>query len=326
MPLSAWRVGWTRLVSRVQARPGPEVDPEAGSGEPGMPDGRGRTGLPAGPVGTPPLPSMGAGLRQGLRGEAGSLCELRLGKVEKRVRRTEEARVAGAPQRVAVLVMDLAVHDVPAPSAGLGRGAGLGVRREAEARPGVHLADRDALQPLERDAEQDEVDVGIDRRGQVPPLALQDERTQRRGIGAIGVDRLHRREGGEMAEAVPEGDAALPAVGMILAEVGDDGRERRVEVDPADLSMGEDALGREDRLGQRGEVEDRVAGDGDGRGDKRGMTGPADLAPLAALDTQHRAGDAPLRHRLLGQRPRGLEAHAPPSSAKRWSAPCSCQT
>src|SRR5690349_8673226 len=111
--------------------------------------------------------------------------------------------MACALQRRAILVMHLARQHALAPGAIFGGGRCRWVRRPGKAWTRIHLPDRLALEPLERDAEEDEVDVGIDRRPR-RPLMLQHEGAQLLGIGAIGVDREHAGERRLVAKALAE--------------------------------------------------------------------------------------------------------------------------
>src|SRR5690348_11883504 len=93
-------------------------------------------------------------------------------------------------------------------------------RSIAEPWPERPAGQRLAGDALNRDTEEDEIDVRVNGRT-VPPLALEDERTQARRIVAISVDRLDRREEGAMDEAVPEAQPALGClVDIVLTQVG----------------------------------------------------------------------------------------------------------
>jgi hypothetical protein len=136
-----------------------------------------------------------------------------------------------AAERRAILVMDLALEDPAAPAARLGRDRRPRRRPVAEARRQRPVRERRAGDPLDRDPEQDEVDVGIDGRAG-PPLALQDEGPEPRRVAAIGVDRLDRGEEGAVGEAVAEGQPPLGRLEIILAKVRDRVGQRPVEVEP----------------------------------------------------------------------------------------------
>ena len=112
-----------------------------------------------------------------------------------------------------------------------------------------------------------------------------------------------------MAEAGAEGDLPLPARRVVLAQVRQEGREGRVEIDPARPRVGEDALGGEERLGEGGEVEQRVAGRRDRCRHLDRAAAHRDLSPTAAGDAEDRAGDVPRGDGGLGKRPGGVEAH-----------------
>ncbi|MFO1061781.1 MAG: hypothetical protein U1E53_33020 [Dongiaceae bacterium] len=102
--------------------------------------------------------------------------------------------------------------------------------------PGSMARSRRPASRSSADAEQDEVDVGIDRRAGLP-IPLQHEGAQPLRVAAIGVDRLDRREGRLVPEVLAEGDLALPGARIVLAQVGDDRGQRRVEPDRAGLGQ-----------------------------------------------------------------------------------------
>ena len=106
---------------------------------------------------------MGTRPGQGGTDETGTAGQRELGEVQQRVGGTEQTRVPRPPQREGVLVVHLAAQDPTTPGAFLRGGTVLGWRREGQARPRIHVAHRTALEPFERDAEEDEVDVRIDR-------------------------------------------------------------------------------------------------------------------------------------------------------------------
>ena len=58
-----------------------------------------------------------------------------------------------------------------------------------------------------------------------------------------------------MRQALAEGEAPLGGVHVVLAQIRDDLHERIVERDPALLDQVQNARGREDHLGERGEIE-----------------------------------------------------------------------
>ena len=187
MPVSRWRVGWTRLVRSDQARPRSKSSHRPGAGEAGMADRRVRTGGAAGPARVLrleadrprrrlPRPDRGeAGGREAACRRAGrgrsraprrSCRRGRHGPMRRRARR----RSRRAPRRASRARARRSVRS---------RRRARRVRPEGEARRQRLLGERAAGQALDRDAEQDEVDVGIDRRpGR--PVALQHEGAQRR--------------------------------------------------------------------------------------------------------------------------------------------------
>ena len=169
--------------------------------------------------------------------------------------------------------MHLALHHAAAPGAILGGDRRAGRRAEAQARAERPVRQRRAGDPLDRDAEQDEVDVRIDRRA-VAPFALQDEGAQPVGIVAIGVDRLDRGQEGAVGEAVAEGQPALGRVGdVILAQVGDRVGQRPSRSMRPSLGERRIIVGRGDHLGERGEVEPVIFGQRLRLGDQGGHAG-----------------------------------------------------
>ena len=222
MPLSRWRVGCTRLVSSAQAIPRAEIDPQTGAGEAGMTDGVLRTRAAAGPSVVSGLPAQRArgGCRIRMPASAGSApcsrpaphparrrwCRTaRHGRPRRRARR----RSRHAPRRAA-----------PGRARCSARWPRI-CRVGAEARPAGSgcAAERRAGQPLDGDAEQHEIDVGIDRRPRLPD-PLQNERAQRRRIEAVGVERLDRRQVGFVAQALAEGQPAFRRRRIVLPQVG----------------------------------------------------------------------------------------------------------
>ena len=152
-----------------------------------------------------------------------------MGEVEHAVDGAEEPCMArGAAERIGVLVMHLAPDHAPAPSAALGCGAERRVGPEGELFRQRLIDERLSGDALDGDAEQHEVDVGIDRRPALPD-ALQDERAQGLGILAVGVERLDAGQMRLMRQALPEGEAPLGGVHVVLAQVRDDLYERIVE-------------------------------------------------------------------------------------------------
>src|SRR5690349_22453085 len=95
-------------------------------------------------------------------------------------------------KREGVFVVHLALEDPAAPSAKLGRHRRTlrAITELTSERPGRQ---RCAYQSLDRDTQEDEIDVGIDR-WSLWPLALQHVRTQSRRIAVQCVDRLDRGE------------------------------------------------------------------------------------------------------------------------------------
>src|SRR5690606_26316372 len=127
------------------------------------------------------------------------------GKAEDALDGAEQAGMAGgSAKRECVLVVDLAAHDATAPAAALGCRRERRVGPEAEAIGQRLLAERPASQPLDGDAKQNEVDVGIDRRAGLPD-ALEDEGAERRRVLTVGVERLDRGKVRLVRQALPEG-------------------------------------------------------------------------------------------------------------------------
>src|SRR6185312_6109151 len=142
-----------RMHAVGQQRPGAasgEVDPEACAREAGVADGVLRAIVAARPADIGPLPAMRALVAERRADQRIALA-------------AEQAGVTGAVQRIAFLVVDLAADDAAAPGVLLGRSGMHWVGKPGKPRTGVHLADGALLQSLECDAEEDEVEVGIDR-------------------------------------------------------------------------------------------------------------------------------------------------------------------
>ena len=157
MPVSRWRVGCTRLVSRAQAQTAPEIDPDARAREAGVTDGRVGAGIAAGPsrvLRLPPQASRRRLPRPHLGKPGFDALQQALRRVEDSVDRAEQAGMAGGTtQCEGVLVMHLAAHHAAAPGAALGR-RGLGrdpgarsVRAAAAASPSVHPVSRSIAMP-----------------------------------------------------------------------------------------------------------------------------------------------------------------------------------
>ena len=142
-------------------------------------------------------------------------------------------------------------RSVAAVSAGSGRQAKPVRQRQ--------LASEHAGQPLDGNAQQHEIDVGIDRRAR-PPDPLQDEGAQRRRILAIGVERLDRRQVRLVAQALAERQPPLRRAGESYCR-----RSGIATVSVSSSAMrpcGHQAQDRrrgEQHLGQRGQVEPRAA-------------------------------------------------------------------
>src|SRR5687768_1974819 len=95
----------------------------------------------------------------------------------------------GTAQSPGILVMHFALHHPTAPSAGFGRDGRTGRRAVGDLRRQRPVGQRPTSYPFDRDAQKDEVDVGITGRA-LAPLALEDEGAEPVGIAAISVDRL----------------------------------------------------------------------------------------------------------------------------------------
>ena len=215
-----------RMHAVGQQRPGEstsEIDPHAGAGEAGMTDRLVRTGVAAGPSLMSRFPTQ-ASRRRLPRAHLGQpwldALQQALRRIEDAVDRAEQPGMAGgAAQREGILVVHLAAHHAAAPGAAFGR-RGLGrVRTPGQCRRQRQVAERQSGQPLDGDAEQHEIDVGINRRP-VLPDPLQDEGAQRRRVQTIGVERLDRGQVGLMAQALAERQAALRRVAIVLPQVG----------------------------------------------------------------------------------------------------------
>jgi hypothetical protein len=141
--------------------------------------------------------------------------------IEHAVHRAEQSRMAGrAAKRIGVLVVHLAPHHAAAPGVALGGGTRRRIGPEGEAL-GQRLVDQGLTRkPLDGDAEQEEVDVGIDRRSR-RPHPLQDEGPQGLRVLAVGVEGLHRRQMRLVREALAEGEPALGRVHVVLAQIRD---------------------------------------------------------------------------------------------------------
>ncbi len=155
--------------------------------------------------------------------------------------------------------MDLAGQDAMAPVTVFSGGRTGGIGRPGKAGARVHLADPVALDALQRQAQQNEIDVRIDG-GASLKLMLQQEGAQQVGIAAIGVERKDAGERRLVAQALAEGDLALPIVQIVVPEIGQDAGQRRVEIDLSGVGQRKDAFRGEQHLGQRGKVEPGVFG------------------------------------------------------------------
>jgi hypothetical protein len=139
------------------------------------------------------------------------------------------------------------------------------LRRRAKARVGTEgelrrqrlIDQRPSGEALDGDAEQHEVDVGIDRRS-AAPHPLQDEGPQGFRVLAVGVERLDPGQVGLMGEAPAEGETPLGGVHVVLAQIRDGLDQRIVEGNPSLLNQVKDQGRGEDDLGEGGEVEPGV--------------------------------------------------------------------
>ena len=113
-------------------------------------------------------------------------------------------------------------------------------------------------QPLDGDAQQHEIDVGINRWA-LPPDTLQDEGSQRRGLQTIGVERLDRGQVGLVAEALTERQFALRRSRLVLPQVGNCHGQSVVQPDAPLRDEMQDRGRREQDLGQGRQVKPRAA-------------------------------------------------------------------
>ena len=171
-----------------------------------------------------------------------------------------------AAEREGVFVMHFASHHPAAPGAALGRRAKRRVRPEGEAGVEGLRDQRRSGQALDGDAEEDEVDVRIDRRtGSARPAAGRRHgasagpgrrcRAARRRADASGATRHCRK--------VSCRSAAFMSYWRRSGIAAVSGSSRS---DAAVVDEPQDARRREDHLRQRGEVEPCLAPQGFGRG------------------------------------------------------------
>jgi hypothetical protein len=216
-----------------------------------------------------------------------------MGKIEHGGDLAQEAGMAGTGKRRAVLVMHLANQHAAAPGVVFGCGGLCGICRPCKARAGIDLAHGAAGQALDGDAEEDEIDIGIDGWSGAP-IALQHEVAQQAGVRAIGIERENAWKRRLMPETLPEGDLALPTLQILLGEVGNGAGERRVEIDSPLLGQRQDAGRGEQDLGERGEVEPgRLRHLALDRETLRQARGTGDPLPRGIDNAEHPTGDTP---------------------------------
>ena len=280
-------------------QPAPEVDPQACSGEAGMSDGVPRTGIAARPAVEPRFPSD--------RPVAGNACadrgkhrcrrprpvEKPGGKLEDAANGAEKPGMPGAAaQCKTVFVMDFALQHPPPPAAMFSGDRWPGRWPPAQPRRQALRIERATRQAFDRNAEEQEVDVRIDRRAGAPG-ALQDEGPQAIRIVPIGVDRFDGGQMGAMRQAIPERQPAFGGAGnVVLTQIGNGVGKRLVEIDPAFVGQPQDHRRRRDDLGQRCEVEPMVDRQRLEFGLALGKARNARRPPaVGAHDPQGRAGD-----------------------------------
>ena len=76
-------------------------------------------------------------------------------------------------------------------------------------------------QALDGDAEQDEVDVGVDGRTRAPTRGCRTNARKRRRVLAVGVERFDGGEVGSVGQALAEGEVAFGRIGGVLPQVRD---------------------------------------------------------------------------------------------------------
>ena len=232
MPLSKCRVGCTRLVSNVQASPRSKSIHSPVPVKPVWPMVSAEQACAARPAGELALPAAGAVLehrcadrrQHRVRGAAG---RARLARNRARPRPCRTARHGPsrrpAPQQFSSCTSPFSTRPRHMQRSVATAGPGGGPKPRPS--PSGQAPSGCAGQPLDRDAEQDEVDVGIDRRGVCFHSRCSTKARSRVGIVAIGVDRLDRGKERAVRQAVAEGQRALVGAGdIVLAQVGDRGR------------------------------------------------------------------------------------------------------
>ena len=143
-----------------------------------------------------------------------------------------------AAEREGVLVVHLPAHHAATPRAALRRGALRRVRPEREAWPERLFDQRLAREAFDRDAEQDEIDVGINGRTS-PPFPLKHECAKGLRILPVAVEGLDPGQVRLVLQALAERQLALGGVGdVVLPEIRDRDRERIVERRCAPLRRG----------------------------------------------------------------------------------------
>ena len=144
--------------------------------------------------------------------------------------------------------MHLTAHDATTPGAAFGSGGVGWGRMPGQARWQLQLGQGAVVVALDGDAEQHEIDVGIDRWAWLPD-ALEDEGAQRVRVQSMGVERLDGGQMGLMAEALTERQLAFGGVATILPQVRNEAGQWVIERDVAaryevqDRGCGEQDLG-----------------------------------------------------------------------------------
>jgi hypothetical protein len=124
-------------------------------------------------------------------------------------------------------------------------------------------------------------------------------------------------------------ERALGRFQVVLSEIGNELADRLVQRDAALIDEPQDRRRGEDDLRQRGEIEHRLAPHGNFRRLQLRVSAKQDGAAAACIDdTQHRAGNAPIRNRPTnriestfgdgGRRHERLQAAWPRASAAAW--------
>ncbi len=196
--------------------------------------------------------------------------------------------------------MNLAADHAAAPAAALSRGAAVRIGPECQAGRQLRVDQRAAGQAFQRDAEEDEIDVGIDRWTRVP-YALKHEGTQGLRILTVRIERLDGRQMRVVGEALTEGEATLGCIHVVLAQIRNDLDQRIVEGDAAGFHVAQNARGGENHLGEGGEIEPCVGRERDRLGfDLREAGPPQGSFPLRGDKPEHRPRNARFRDGRAG--------------------------